>query len=328
MKKILKTGGIILAVLVAIAAGVVLYLYLAYPDVEPASTERVEANEARLARGKYLAHHVTVCIDCHSTRDWSRYSGPIVAGTFGKGGEKFDEASGGIPGIIHAGNITPAGIGAWSDGELMRCITNGVTKDGRAIFPLMPYMAYNKLTKEDLHSLVVYIRTLAPLRNSIPEPKLNFPMNLIVRTIPPKSYTPPDEPNKESPIEYGKYLATIAACGDCHTPAEKGKPIAGMEFAGGFEFQFPGGTVRSANISSDIKTGIGAWTKEQFIRRFKSFAPDSAILARVDIQKDFNTPMPWTMYAGMTEKDLGAIFDYLRTQKNVSHVVEKFTPRR
>ena len=36
--------------------------------------------------------------------------------------------------------------------------------------------------------------------------------------------------------------------------------------------------------------------------------------------------MPWTMYAGMSEQDLGAIYDYLRTVPPIADLPEKWTP--
>jgi len=45
---------------------------------------------AEIERGRYLANHVAVCMDCHSTRNWDYFAGPIVEGTLGGGGEVFD----------------------------------------------------------------------------------------------------------------------------------------------------------------------------------------------------------------------------------------------
>src|SRR5690606_41947964 len=87
-------------------------------------------------------------IYCHSPRDWSRFSGPITPGTLGMGGDRFDQTVG-MPGVFYARNITPAGIGRYTDGELFRVITSGVTKEGHAIFPLMPYPYYGKMDPED-----------------------------------------------------------------------------------------------------------------------------------------------------------------------------------
>jgi hypothetical protein len=61
-------------------------------------------------------------MDCHSTRDWSKFSGPLVEGTLGQGGERFDQTVG-MPGVVYSKNITPARIGDYTDGELFRLIT-------------------------------------------------------------------------------------------------------------------------------------------------------------------------------------------------------------
>lgn len=327
MNKIVKALLYISGVLAVLIIGFVVYFNSAFPDVDLPSNDKIEITPARLERGKYLANHVTVCMDCHSTRDWSKFSGPLTAGTFGKGGDEFNEGNAGVPGIIYSRNITPAALGSWTDGELMRAITNGVSKDGTALFPLMPYLGYNNLTKEDLYSIVAYIRSLEPIKNEVPERSLNFPLNFIVKTIPPRSYKAAPEPNKNNPVEYGKYLVTIASCFDCHTEQVKGEFKMDKAFAGGFEFKFPGGIVRSANITPHPETGIGAWTKEQFIKRFTMMNPDSSAVPSVGM-KDFNTAMPWTMYAGMSREDLGAMYEYLQTIKPVENQVVKFVPKK
>ncbi len=324
MKKALKVLGVVVGVVVLLLAGALTVFYMKYPDVDPPPAITVERSPERIERGRYLAYHVTACIDCHSTRDWGKFAGPIIAGTEGKGGEEFNEQIGGVPGSIFSANITPAGIGHYSDGELLRTFTTGVTKENRALFPLMPYLGYNNLSQEDAYSIVAYIRSLPPIENKVETSRLNFPLNFIVKTIPLKSYQPKPAPNKSNAVEYGRYLSMIAGCGDCHTPAVKGEHIPGMDYAGGFEFKFPGGVVRSLNITPDEETGIGTWTKDDFIARFKAFADSSSREVPVSMN-EFNTPMPWLMYAGMTDEDLGSIYAYLKTVKPVKNQVEKFT---
>jgi hypothetical protein len=142
-----------------------------------------------------------------------------------------------------------------------------------------------------------------------------------VRTIPGPA-EPWSCPSPGTP-EYGKYLTTIAGCGECHTEQVRGKHKPNMEFAGGWTFPLPtGGHVTSANITADDETGIGKWTREEFVTRFKAFASPSA--ATPVNAGGTNTIMPWTAYAGMTEQDLGAMYDYLRAQPAVRHVVERF----
>ena len=94
---------------VVVAGAGLAYLFASYPDVPPAGTVTLPASPDVVARGKYLAEHVAICIDCHSERDFTRFAGPIKPGTFGKGGERFDGPTAGIPGVIYAPNITPAG---------------------------------------------------------------------------------------------------------------------------------------------------------------------------------------------------------------------------
>ncbi len=323
MKFLLKLIGGLLALFLVVIAAALIYLKTALPNVGPALDLKVEATPERIERGRYLAHHVAVCIDCHSTRDWGVFSGPLVDGTWGKGGEVFDERFG-FPGAFYAKNITPAGVGQWTDGELYRAITAGVSKDGHALFPIMPYPNYGQMPDEEIYAIIAYIRTLTPIQNDVPPAKPSFPMNFIMNTIPKKG-TPGIIPDKTNPVQYGKYITTSAGCADCHTRQDHGKPVPGMDFAGGFAFPLGGGgVVRSTNITPDMETGIGKWSKEDFIRRFKAYSDSGYVAEKVE-PRAFNTIMPWIMYTGMTEEDLGAIYEYLRTVPVVSNNVAKFT---
>jgi|SRR6185437_1868008 len=96
-----------------------IYVCVALPANKPIQALTIVKTEARVERGKYLATHVAVCVDCHSTRDWRAFSGPVVAGTWGMGGEIMDHSKG-FPGEIHTPNITPFALKYWTDGELLR----------------------------------------------------------------------------------------------------------------------------------------------------------------------------------------------------------------
>ncbi len=303
--------------------GAVAYLFTAYPDVGPPPDISVEGTQQQIERGKYLANHVSVCMDCHSTRNFDKFSGPIVPGTFGKGGDAFTEDMG-LPGTFYSKNITPHNLGDWTDGEIYRAITTGVTKDGKALFPLMPYPGYSKMDPDDVKAIIAYIRTLEPIDYQPPASKPNFPVNILLRTD-PQPADPMERPNPENTIKYGKYLISIAGCTDCHTPQKQGADIEGMYLAGGFEYKMPFGTIRSANITPDKETGIGRWTKEMFVNQFKQYDVPTDSLR--DVKKgDMNTLMPWQMYAGMSDQDLEAIYHYLQTVDAVKHKVTLFTP--
>lgn len=323
MKKVIRISLTILIVLLVIIGGIVTYIMLALPNVGAAPIFNVERTPERIARGQYLANHVTVCIDCHSSRDWSRFSGPPVDGTKGKGGELFDQKFG-FPGAFYSRNITPSGISRYTDGELFRVITTGVTKEGKAMFPVMPYHYYGRMDEEDIKSIIAYIRTLQPIKNIVPASSADFPMNIIINTIPVKAL-PTKLPPETDIVNYGKYLINAAACMECHTQFSKGKLIAGTEFGGGREFPFPDGSVvRSANISPDVATGIGDWSETTFLNTFHSHT-DSAMLAKKLSPGDFNSIMPWTMYGTMHDNDIKAIFAYLKTVTPLKNTVMKFT---
>lgn len=321
MKRAFKITGIILAVIVSIAIGAFLYLKLALPNTGPAPKLTIERTPERIERGKYLANHVTVCMDCHSTRDWSLFSGPPVLGNMGAGGETFDRNMG-FPGVFHSRNITPAALGNWTDGEIFRAITTGVNKDGKALFPLMNYPAFGKMDEEDIRSIIAYIRTLQPIKHEVEPSKPDFPVSLLINTMPTKaSLSPRPEPGPTA--AYGRYLVNAAGCIDCHAKHDKGKLILGTEFGGGMEFKEPAGIVRSANITPDFETGIGNWTEQEFVKKFRSYTEPGYRPLHLG-KGDLNSPMPWTMYGGMKPDDLAAIYQYLRTVPAIHNEVRHF----
>ena len=322
MKKALKITVYVIGALALAIIAVLTYVKTMLPSVGEPPVLTVAKAPENVERGRYLANHVMVCADCHSTRDWSVFSGPPVAGTIGKGGERFDQTMG-FPGKYVANNITPHHLGSWTDGEIFRAITAGVSKDGRALFSIMPHHNFGQLDRRDIEDVIAYIRTLQPIQFDTEPSESDFPMNFIINTIPAKPVFS-TRPSPSNTVAYGKYLVTASGCYDCHTKMEQGKPV-GEPFAGGFEMRFPNGAVlRSANITPDVITGIGGWTQEQFVLHFKAFADSGYIPPRVG-PADLQTIMPWTMYAGMTEQDLASIYQYLKSLKPVSNAVKRFT---
>lgn len=319
MKKIILT---VILILVIILAGVASYIKFALPKVGAPEDLHIAITPEKVQHGEYLANHVTLCMDCHSTRDWTKFSGPMIAGTNGKGGERFDQKMG-FPGIFYSKNITPANIKDWTDGEIFRAITTGVDKDGNALFPVMPYHYYGKMDKEDIYDIIAYLRTLAPIENKTPDHEVDFPMNFILNTIPVKASLA-QKPPKSDTLKYGAYLTNAAACMECHTQVDKGQVIPSLAFSGGRMFEMPNGKVYSANITPDKGTGLGDWTADQFVTRFKAYSNPANIPPLVP--GEVNTIMPWAMFAGMDTSDLRSIYAYLQTVKpvknNVVHFVE------
>lgn len=311
----LYTAGILFLLI----AGSLLYItgFLLRSDPEPLT---VEITPARVETGRYLANHVMVCIDCHSTRDWTLFSGPLVPGTEGSGGEIFSKQMG-FPGTFVSPNITPFKLKSWSDAELFRAITQGIDNRDMPLYPVMPYPFYGTLDREDIYCIIAYLRTL-PSLSKVPDPSYaSFP-NSIFMYLEPKKPVMVNKPDRTDTVAYGKYLATAAVCIDCHTIAKKGRIDRSQAFTGSREFQMPMKTVTSANITPSVATGIGRWTPEAFIARFKGYDPAAGMLPKAD-NVGFNTMMPWSMYAGMETDDLRAIHRYLQTLEPVENSIRK-----
>jgi len=324
MKKVFKWVAVLLTVVVVLAFAGVGYLKFMLPNVGDAPDIKVDITPERVARGQYLANSVTVCMDCHSRRDWSQWAGPMVPGSNGGGGEPFTRNMG-FPGDFYSRNITPYGLKSWTDGEVYRAITTGVSKDNAPLFPVMPYHYYGQMDKEDIYSIIAYVRSLPEVKNDVPAHDADFPFSLIMHTI-PHAANPTPKPDPSDSVAYGGYLVRSAGCVECHSQFnEKQQMIAGTEFGGGREFPLPGGTLRTPNITPDA-TGLGYWSKEKFIHQFKQYK-DSAYVSPKLAMTDFNTLMPWMMYSNMTESDLSSIYQFLRTVKPIQNTVIKFSAK-
>ncbi len=148
-------------------------------------------------------------------------------------------------------------------------------------------------------------------------------MNLIIRTMPRRPVFT-KKPKKEDTIDYGKYLVNSAGCVECHTPFDGMKLTLDKAFSGGRAFVLPGGTVVSPNLTPHRETGIGNWTQEAFIARFKTYDLSQGYIPPIVKTGEMNTIMPWTMYAGMDETDLSAIYTYLHSLEPVENRVQVF----
>ncbi|GJL80667.1 MAG: diacylglycerol kinase [marine bacterium B5-7] len=98
----------------------------------------------------------------------------------------------------------------------------------------------------------------------------------------------------------GEYLVTAGGCIACHT-VEDGD--AGDYMAGGRALDTPFGTFHTPNITPDVETGIGAFSKQDFIRAFREgLSPDGS---------HYYPAFPYTSYTGLSDTDLESIKRYL-----------------
>jgi mono/diheme cytochrome c family protein len=168
------------------------------------------------------------------------------------------------------------------------------------------------MTDEDLAAIIVYLRSVPPVRNQLPQTKIPFPLSRLIQNAPQPVTEAVTAQDGADAVKRGAYLVRMGGCFDCHTPLEKGQPMPGLEFAGGFTLKHPGGEVAAANITPHA-TGISYYDENLFLDMIRT----GHVRART-----LNPIMPWVVYRGMTDEDLKALFAYLRTLNPVNHAVD------
>ena len=260
----------------------------------PASILEMETSPrtpARLARGHYLVEGLLQCPFCHSAYDFThRPARPVEGKKYG--GADFDTF--GLPNgnRIIAPNISSDpdyGAGKWKDADFVRALRRGIGHDGRALFPLMPYQYFRTLSDEDLASVIVYERSMAPVHVQQPKTTLTDDIKKNFQPLEPLAHVP--EPDRSDRVAHGKYLVTVGHCEGCHTPEdEHGNPIPGMHFAGGVDMSGSWGpdpkeiiAVASLNLTRD-PSGISYFDEKMFINVIRRGQVNARPLASI---------MPW-----------------------------------
>ncbi|MEZ5664139.1 MAG: molybdopterin cofactor-binding domain-containing protein [Burkholderiaceae bacterium] len=121
--------------------------------------------QATIEKGRQLAA-LGNCAHCHTVDDRSPLAGGLAMDT------PF--------GTVYSTNITPdvaTGIGAWSFSAFQRAMREGVSRDGRHLYPAFPYTAYSRMSDDDLTALYAYLMSLPPVRAEAPASQLTFPFS-------------------------------------------------------------------------------------------------------------------------------------------------------
>jgi hypothetical protein len=171
------------------------------PKSRPLTSRKFEPTRQRLARGQYLADGVLACFACHSEFD-EKSDPPAITSKKGIGSVFLEKGKF----RIVAPNITPdptAGVGNWTDDALARAIREGIAQDGSALFPIMGYPHFRNLSEEDLASVVVYLRSLEAVHNSLPKSVLPFWLQRLVLGEPQPITAPVPEPDLSNPVKRG-----------------------------------------------------------------------------------------------------------------------------
>jgi hypothetical protein len=295
------------------------FLYSCNNNETTAVATREDSLKQMVERGDYLVNTIVHCTMCHSQLDIKKFAIPVIPGTEGGGGIALHEIDTTFPGKLWFPNITPFALKDWTDAEIARAITKGIRKNGDTLTPVMPFHEFSNLYKDDVNAVIAYIRTLKSIDTTYPKRELAIPVS-VFGPLPANDYTANAKPDTADKVKYGEYLISIAGCGGCHTP-EKGRPEEGKPFAGGNESNVPGFKVQSANITPDSATGIGAWTEEVFIAKFRNNS------SKENLNREpgkYNTLMPWPFFGKMKESDLKSIYAYLRKVPPVNNEVVKW----
>jgi len=174
-------------------------------------TEALAAKQ--LERGSYLVNMNTVmaCGNCHSLRD---PQGKLTADNTLL---KFT-----TPAFMAiAPNITPdaeTGLGTWTDEEIKRALIHGLRPDhgpmaGTPLAPVMPANFNEGLLPADVDAIIVYLRSVKPVRHPAPDPEYKAP---VMREPYPDAEQGFASASFSEPVAHGKYLVTIGHCKECH----------------------------------------------------------------------------------------------------------------
>ena len=147
-----------LALLAAAAAAAAVVACEGPPAGSAVAAEADQSPTARIERGRYLVA-IMDCAACHNRGSFS----PQPAAGYLEGAEVGHEVPG--LGIFYPPNLTPhpeAGLGRWSEAEIVDALRTGRRPDGRELSPAMPWRSYAALSDEDARAIVAYLKSLPP----------------------------------------------------------------------------------------------------------------------------------------------------------------------
>lgn len=315
MKRILKVLGLVL--LVVLGIGLTGFVYINSGDLPVYETQAVSFTASgtpeAIARGEKLTK--MLCANCHMDRKSGTLTGTRMLDAppeFGK---------------IYSLNITgdpTHGIGAWTDGELVYLLRTGIKKDGQYAPPYMAKLPH--MADSDLDAIISFLRSDHPLVLANPTPDVPSEPSFLTKLLCKVAWKPFPMPEHEIPLPdstdelaTGKYLAHNLDCFSCHSADFKTNNYLEPEkspgyFAGGnMPLDLQGRVMYTPNLTPDKETGIGNWTKHQFVRavRYGEKEGETALV------------YPMTPYVQLTDSEAGAIYTYLQSIPVIENEVKR-----
>jgi mono/diheme cytochrome c family protein len=252
----------------------------------------------QIERGRYLAAAAD-CVACHTV---------LGAGKLFAGGRAIETPFGNIV----SPNITPdrdTGIGAWTDDEFDNAVRRGIRPNGARLYPAMPFTAYTKMSRDDVVAIRAYLKTVAPVRNTVVTDTLPFPFNIraAMRVWNALYFTGGEfKPDSQKSAEWNRGAFLVEGpghCATCHTPKsflggdKTNEYLRGSYLQGWF----------APNITNDARTGLGSWSASDLATYLKT--GHNRVTAATGPMAEVVTYST----SQMTDSDLAAIATYLKS---------------
>jgi len=261
------------------------------------------ARRTPAAAAEYVAR-LGDCVACHSMPDGEPFAGGLKMGT--------------PLGALYSTNITPdkdTGIGSYTLAEFDNAVRRGVAKDGRRLYPAMPYPSYAKLTDANVWDLYDYfMHDVKAVRQKDRDTEINWPLNMrwllgIWNLIYFDDRAYRLKPQFDATWNRGAYLVQgLGHCGSCHTP--RGVAFQEKALDESSDAYLSGGlldTWKASNLRGNSGAGLGRWSELDIVEFLKSGRNRHAIVYG-SMMDAFNNSTQF-----MTDEDLSAIARYLKS---------------
>ena len=315
MKSFLKYLGLTLGII--LISIIIFAVYVNSSDIPSYPVEKVsytaQSTPESVERGKKLA--LMLCSGCHRNYETGKLTGVHMTDA----PPEF--------GTIYSANITQDkefGIGEWTDAEIMYLLRTGIKRNGKYAPPYMAKLP--KMADEDINAIISFLRSDDPMVTADATPDKPTEPAFLTKLLCKLAWSPlpmPTEPipmpDTNNSVELGKYLAINLECFSCHSADFKTNNFLEPElsegyFAGGNKpLNRQGQVMLTPNLTPDMETGLGKWTKAKFIKAVKSGIVDNGPALALPMQP----------YTHLTDKEAGAIYDYLMTIPPINNKVER-----
>ena len=290
----------VLLMLSVLALAIGAAFYFLRPGFLPntGAAREVSASTQIINKGEYLAR-AGDCVACHTVPN-----GPVFAG---------GRAMATPFGNLYVPNITPddnTGIGLWTADEFYRMMHNGISRDGKLLYPAMPFASYTQVTRSDSDAIYAYLMSVTPVEQKNREHELRFPFNnreLLIgwRTLYFKEGEFKPVAGQSTEWNRGAYLVRgLGHCAMCHTAVNAlGGSSESKAFEGGM---IPNQNWYAPSLTSNREAGLGHWSIEEI-----------SDLLQVGVSKRGTVygPMAEVVYNSlqyMTDADIKAMALYLK----------------